>query len=213
MQLPTMIDIFVRYSITMFSMDINPKRSKFLKTAINLLSEKGYKAMTMRELAIKLDCDKSNIYNYINSKQELLDELLSDVSKRFHNGINDIESSSYSPFEKLKAVIALHVRLTFENPNLLSIHQNDWRHLEGNNKKDFIKRRKTYEEKITSIVTEGIDSKLFKSGDSEFLKNCILSSIRWLYTWDVANKKNLNAIEVQKDITDFILNGIGLENN
>ncbi len=189
-------------------MDKNPKRAKFIREATFLLSEKGYKAMTMRELASRLDCDKSNIYNYIASKQALLDQLLFDIADKFHTGLSEIEATSYSAIDKLKEVIRLHIRMTFDNPNKMQIHAYEWRFLEEDRKKLFVNRRKNYEAKISNIVQAGIDEGVFKSGDSEFLRNCILSSIRWLYTWNSPSKKNANPLEVEKNITEFILGGI-----
>lgn len=188
-------------------MDKNPKRERFFKTATLLLSEQGYKAMTIRELAQRLDCDKSNIYNYISSKQDLLDQLLFEIADKFHIGMKEIENSSYSPIEKIKEVIRLHVKMTFENPHKLHIHVNEWRFLSDDRKKVFVKRKKAYEKKIIEIIEAGIQEGSFKPGNKEFLKNCILSSIRWLYTWKVS-EKDQNPIEVQKNITEFILDGI-----
>lgn len=189
-------------------MDRNPKRAKFIKEATHLLSDKGYKAMTMRELASRLDCDKSNIYNYISSKQALLDQLLFEIADKFHNGLSEIEATSYPALDKLKEVIRLHIRMTFDNPNKMQIHASEWRFLEESRKKLFIKRKKIYEAKISDIVQAGIDEGAFKSGDNEFLRNCILSSIRWLYTWNSPSKKTVNQLEVEKNITEFILSGI-----
>lgn len=189
-------------------MDKNSKRERFTIKATQLLSEKGYKAMTMRELATRLACDKSNIYNYIDSKQALLDQLLFEIADKFHKGISEIESTSYSAINKLKEVIRLHIRMTFDNPDKMNIHANEWRFLDEDRKKVFLKRRKIYEAKISDIVQAGIDEGSFKSGDSEFLRNCILSSIRWLYTWNSKSKKAINPLEVEKNITEFILDGI-----
>jgi len=189
-------------------MDKNPKRERFIQEATTLLSEKGYKAMTMRELALRLSCDKSNIYNYIKSKQDFLDMVLFEVADKFHKGLSEIENSSYTALDKLKEVIRLHVRMTFENPQKMNIHANEWRFLDEDRKKIFIKRRRSYENKISNIVNDGISEGSFKNGDSEFLRNCILSSIRWLYTWNISEKKNLNPLEVEKHITEFILDGI-----
>lgn len=192
-------------------MDKNPKKERFIKTATELLSEKGYKSMTMRELAHRLDCDKSNIYNYISSKQDLLDQLLFEIADKFHKGISDIESSSYSALEKLKAIIRLHVTMTFENPYKMNIHANEWRFLDEDRKTLFLKRRQQYEKKISVVVSEGISENIFKKGKPHFIRNCILSSLRWLYTWKIEDKKNINPIEVEKNITDFVLSGIILD--
>ncbi len=189
-------------------MDKNPRKERFFATATQLMSEKGYKAMTMRELATRLGCDKSNIYNYTRSKQELLDIILFEIADKFHKGISEIEDSSYDAIEKLKAVIRLHIKLTFDNPDKLHIHVNDWKFLDQDRMKVFLRRRKSYEKKIEKIVELGIKEGSMRSGDLSFYKNCILSSLRWLYTSEIPSKKNMNPVEVEKNITEFILNGI-----
>ena len=55
---------------------INPKRQRFLDEALKLIHEKGFKGMTMRNIAEKLNCDVANVYNYIENKQALLEERL-----------------------------------------------------------------------------------------------------------------------------------------
>ena len=190
-------------------MDKNPKRERFMKEATELLSEKGYKAMTMRVLADRLECDKSNIYNYISSKQELLDVLLFEIADKFHQGISEIESSSHSAIDKLKAIIKLHISMTYENPYKMNIHANEWKFLDEKRKKLFVKRRKNYENKISEIVSEGITEKAFKKGNPNFQRNCILSSLRWLYTWNISDRNNVKQKEVE-EITEFILKGISV---
>jgi len=64
------------------------RRKRFFLIALQLINKKGYKAMTMRELATALDCDVSNIYNYIKSKHALLEQLLFEISNKFHHGIS-----------------------------------------------------------------------------------------------------------------------------
>jgi len=186
----------------------NPRKERFFSTATQLMSEMGYKAMTMRELAARLGCDKSNIYNYTRSKQELLDIILFEIADKFHKGISEIEDSSYSANEKLQAVIRLHVNLTFENPNKLHIHVNDWKFLDDDRKKIFKKRLKSYEKKIELIVENGISEGTIRKGEISFYKNCILSSLRWLYTTDISTIRNMNPIEMEKNISEFIFNGI-----
>ncbi len=184
------------------------RRKRFFQIALQLINKKGYKAMTMRALAEQLDCDVSNIYNYVKSKHALLEQLLFEISHKFHQGMSDIEASSYTPSEKLKAVIAMHVRLTVAHPFQVNLLVNDWQFLKEPRQKDFIKFRTAYERKLSSIIQEGVAAGTFKSADIEFTVNCILSSIRWLYNWYAPNKTDANPIEIERQMIDFIFNGI-----
>ena len=151
------------------------RRKRFFQIALQLINKKGYKAMTMRELAKELDCDVSNIYNYVKSKHALLEQLLFEISNQFHQGMSDIEASNYTPLEKLKSVIAMHVRLTVAHPFQVNLLVNDWHFLKEPRQKDFIKFRTAYEEKLSSIIQAGVAEGTFKSTDIEFTVNCILS--------------------------------------
>lgn len=184
------------------------RRKRFFTTALELINEKGYKAMTMRELANKLDCDVSNIYNYVKSKHALLEQLLFEISNKFHEGMESINSSAYSPIEKLKAVIALHVRLTVAHPYQVVLLVNEWRHLKEDRQKAFIEFRDTYEQRLASIIQEGIEEGVLQSDNLEFTTNCILSSIRWLYTWYSPKDTSTNPVELERMMTHFVLNGI-----
>lgn len=184
------------------------KRKRFFKVALKLINEKGFKAMSMRLLANELECDVSNIYNYVKSKHDILEQLLFDISNKFHEGMSTIESSNDSPLDKLKAVITLHIRLTVENPYQVVLLVNEWRHLKREKQEEFIAFRNTYEEKLQSIISQGMGQGVLKKGNVEFTMNCILSSIRWLYGWYNPDKKAINPVDLERLMIDFVMNGI-----
>jgi len=184
------------------------KRKRFFRVALKLINEKGFKAMSMRLLATELECDVSNIYNYVKSKHDILEQLLFEISGKFHDGMATIESSSDSSLDKLKAVISLHVRLTVENPYQVVLLVNEWRHLKPEKQEEFIAFRNTYEEKLQSIISQGMEQGVFKKGNVEFTMNCILSSIRWLYGWYNPNDNSITPDELKNWMTNFILIGV-----
>jgi len=185
------------------------RRKRFFQTALQLIKEKGFKAMSMQDLADHLGCHKTNIYNYVKSKQDLLDTLLFEISNKFHEGIADIETSAYPPMEKLKAVVALHVRITVAHPYQVALLVHEWRHLKPERQQEFLEFRNTYEQKLQSILKEGIQEGILDIDNLEFTTNCMLSSIRWLYSWYNPNDPSVNPIELERLMTGFVLNGVG----
>ena len=187
------------------------KRFKELRgIALEILATKGYRAMTMRDIAKELECEVSNIYNHVKSKQVLLDKLLFEISNKFHDGMLDIESSSYGAMEKLKAVISMHIRLTIENPYQVQLLTNEWRHLVKDRQEEFIQLRNLYEQRLRSILKEGVKTGSFRIENIEFSMNCILSSIRWIYSWySPSTKDEMNPLDIEKYMTQFIIRGIG----
>jgi len=190
------------------------RRKRFFQVALQLIHEKGFKAMTMRDLADKLDCDVSNIYNYVKNKHALLVQLLFEISNKFHEGIAIIEIDNLSSLEKLKAVIALHVRLTIEHPYQVALLVNEWRNLWSKKEKErekleeFITFRTNYEQKLTAIIAQGIEDGELSGENLEFTTNCVLSSIRWLYSWYSREKTDISPKELERLMKDFVLNGV-----
>lgn len=186
-------------------------REKFIETALELFHEKGFKATTMRDMAKALQIEAPTLYNYIRSKQQLLDDLVFEIAHQFHDGLSDIYASSYSPSEKLKAIVNLNVRLTTAHPYQVALLVGDWKHLKEDRQKEFLDNRGAYEEMVRSIIQEGMDSCELRSMDLEVATYSFLSSIRWLFSWYIAQNDAVNPVELEKQMADFILKG--MQNN
>ena len=144
----------------------------------------------------------------MKSKNALLEQLLFEISNQFHEGIAGIESSSISPLEKLQAVITLHIRLTIDNPYQVGLLVNEWRQLTPQRQQEFIDFRTSYEQKLQTILKAGVQQGILKVDNLEFTTNCILSSIRWLYSWYNPNNPTISPKELERLMKDFVLNGI-----
>ncbi|MEL6989718.1 MAG: TetR/AcrR family transcriptional regulator, partial [Bacteroidota bacterium] len=161
--------------------EIKSKRQEILEVAGYLFREKGYTATHMKDIAEKVNMEAASLYNHINSKHEILRDLLMYVAYKFQNGMKNIIESSYSDFEKIKAIIALHIRLTTENPHCISLLTKDWKHLKETDLKAFKQIRVKYSEDFLSIVKSAMENGEIKKANPEITLNSILSSVRWLY--------------------------------
>ena len=183
-------------------------REQFLEESLKLFQEKGFKATTMRDIATRLNIEAPTIYNYIPSKQALLDMLVFEIANKFLEGMQFIEQSSYNPGEKLKALINLNVRLTSEYPYQVALLVSNWKHLAPDRMTAFLENRGAYERAFQSIVEAGIQEGLFRNMNVEIATFSILSSIRWLFNWYIQQKEVVNPIELEKQLTEFIFKGI-----
>ncbi|MDF1867026.1 MAG: TetR family transcriptional regulator [Saprospiraceae bacterium] len=187
---------------------VNLKRKRFLEVSLKLIHEKGFKGTTMRDIATQLNCDVANVYNYVDSKQALLEEKLFEISGAFHESINNILISSYSPVDKLKAIVSFHIQLTSRRPFEVALLVNEWRNLKEPILSKFLEEKGGYEDKVRSIIKEGINSGVLRDMDLEIATFAMLSSIRWLHDKYTDPAKTVNPIELEKQISDFILEGM-----
>ena len=186
----------------------SPRKKQFLDESLKMIHEKGYKATTMRDLAERMGFEVSNIYNFIESKEALLESCLFQISEDFHSGIDHILESSYSPTEKLKALVSLNIRLTSTKPYQVGLLVNEWRNLKEPKLTKFVNRRNVYEEKVRLIIREGIVSGDFRPFDMDIITHAVLSSVRWIYYWYTDHSEEVNPVELEKQLTEFVLGGV-----
>jgi len=186
----------------------SPRKKQFLDESLKMIHEKGYKATTMRDLAERMGFEVSNIYNFIDSKEALLESYLFMISEDFHDGIDHILESSYSPTEKLKALVSLNIRLTSTKPYQVGLLVNEWRNLKEPKLTRFTDRRNEYEEKVRMIIREGIESGEFRPFDMDIITHAVLSSVKWIYYWYTDHSEETNPVELEKQLTEFVLGGV-----
>lgn len=185
-----------------------PSRKKqIVKTAASLFREKGYNAVSMRDLASELDIKAASLYNHIKSKQEILSEIIFDVAERFTSHIDEIFPQEISSIEKLEAIIENHIEITIQQTDFLACLNNDWMHLAEENLQDYLKMRNTYEEKFRKILLDGMSKGELENRNPEIVIFSILTTLRTLYLW--YSKKSTIEVEVlKKDLPKTLLNGL-----
>lgn len=182
------------------------RKSEIIQIAAKLFKEKGYSAVTMRDIAKAVGIKAASLYNHINSKQEILKSIIISIAEEFTNGIHTINSSHLSNIDKLKQIIKLHVNITSQNTYGMASLNNDWMHLEGN-LDYYLDLRSKYEEQFRSILNEGIKTNEIVNSNVEVMLFSILSTLRSLYLW-IPKKEDLNIDELSKNLSQVLINGI-----
>jgi AcrR family transcriptional regulator len=183
------------------------RKEEIIVVASQLFKEKGYTAISMRDIAKAMGMKAASLYNHINSKQEILSTLILCVAHEFINGMNQVTSQSSSPIQKITAVIELHIDITVNNSEAIAALNNDWMHLEDEDLKNFIQMREDYEESFRKIVKQGIKEGEIKPHHSEVIVFSILSTLRTLYMW-YQKRGKLDVNVLKKDMVEVMLKGI-----
>jgi AcrR family transcriptional regulator len=183
----------------------NKKRERFLEVVLQLIHEKGFKATTMRDIAEKLNFDVANIYNYIDSKQSLLEIYLFNIQNEFHDSIDLIINSTHTPQEKLRLFICSYIQITAKRPLEQALIANEWRNLKNPKLQEFIDRRKDYENKLKTIINEGVNNGQFRIIDVDITTHIIMSALRSQYIKYIEPKTSVDISEIEKEFSNFIL--------
>ncbi|WP_109302645.1 TetR/AcrR family transcriptional regulator [Aquimarina sp. AU474] len=183
------------------------RKEEIINAASILFKEKGYSAVTMRDLAKAMGIKAASLYNHIQSKQEILATIIIDLAEMFTNGMNQIVNSDENTIQKLEKIIDLHIDVTLRNADGLASLNNDWMHLEEENLQYFEKMRQEYEENFRDIVKKGVARNEIKSFNIEIIVFSTLSTLRTLYLW-YPKQRNIEAEMLKHDMVSVLLKGI-----
>lgn len=187
---------------------MKPNRKKEITTtAAKLFKEKGYRAVTMRDLAENLGIKAASLYNHIRSKQEILSLIVVSTAENFTEHINQAYPKPVSSVQKLEEIISMHIDITIEKTDFLACMNNDWMHLEKKQLVYFLKMRNDYEAKFRRIILDGMNKGELQNRDAEIVLFSILSTLRTFYLW-YSKKNSLSSKQLKKEMMETLLHGI-----
>ena len=183
------------------------KKEVILANAASLFRKKGFKATSLRELADTMGIEAPSLYNHIGSKAELLQDICFNVGKDFTTYLEEMVSAKINPEEKLKKLIQFHIQKIYTDFDNVFVSNHEWKHLQKKQLGDFLKQRKTYENKFISIVEDGINLKLFKQLNPQIVVLTILSAVRGIeFLHSHINEISINTLE--ENMVQHLLTGI-----
>lgn len=188
-------------------MKIIDRKTEIVNVAAKLFKEKGYSAVTMRDIAQAMDIKAASLYNHIKSKQEILVLIIIEIAEEFTSVMQDIVTSDSSAIQKIERVIQLHIDITLRNSDALACLNNDWMHLTDSELSYYIKMRNDYEQNFRSIIKEGIRNAEIQDVNVEVIIFSTLSTLRTLYLW-YDKTKSLNEKILREDMAKVLLKGI-----
>lgn len=187
-------------------MKVETRKQEIILTAAKLFKEKGYSAVTMRDLAADMGIKAASLYNHINSKQAILKDIIISLAEEFTIGMETILSSRENAIEMLKRIIDLHVVITSNNTYGMASLNNDWMHLEEQ-LEYYLELRHNYEANFKEIIKGGIRSQDIVDEDPDIMVFSMLSTLRSLYLW-IPNKEDLNPEYLSQSLSRLLIDGV-----
>lgn len=181
------------------------RKDEIIQTSAILFQKKGYSAVTMRDIAKTMGIKAASLYNHINSKQEILSDIIISLAEQFTEQMKIIKDSNISGIDKLKKIVVLHVDITSNNQFGMASLNSDWMHLEAE-LEHYLGLRKNYENDFRSIIEKGINDDEFINGNSEVMLFSMLSTLRSLYIW-LPKKEDLDIEKFTNELSFVLIKG------
>lgn len=185
------------------------KKSWILDKAGVLFWEKGYHNTGMRDIARACECKPANIYNYFKGKEDILFEVIRDITEQAVMSIKFLEDDEETnPVEQLRSLIKshFHVLMQMTRSNKL-ISDTGLKDLTTDHRKEIIELRDKYDSIMRKVLRRGIESGEFSVKDENVIVY-LLSSIIVRSTIWFSPKGKYSVDEIGDMMFDFAYHGI-----
>ncbi|WP_166295875.1 MULTISPECIES: TetR/AcrR family transcriptional regulator [unclassified Bradyrhizobium] len=153
------------------------------KAGVRLIFERGYEAMSLRQLAAEVGIQAGSLYNHISTKQELLFDLVQDHINDLLRELDLALEGKADPVEKLRAFVAFHVSYHMTRKREVFIANSELRSLEPKNYDAVVALRGAYEQRLAQILADGVAEGVFEVVDIQVGTFAIIAMLTGLCTW------------------------------
>ena len=184
---------------------MSARREELTRQAARLFAQKGYHGTSIGEIAKALGVQKGSLYAHIESKQDLLYEMMAEGARAFHGGLDAIDDS-LRPTEKIRLALRSHLRVVADQLDVATVFVQEWRYLDGERRDEILSERRRYEERIRGLFREGRELGELRSDlDDATAALLALSASNWAYTW---LRPGADTNNLADEFFDLLLNGM-----
>mgnify|MGYP001277381468 FL=1 len=157
-------------------------KPKISEIALHLFAERGYAAVSMRQIASKVGLQVGALYNYFPDKQTILSELLinhmENLLQTWHRQTLPEKSDKLLEF-----FVDFHIEYHLNRPEEVFIAYMELRNLNPDNFKKIEKLRNKYELILSKILSDGVNKNLFTCEETKIASLAIIGMLKEVNTW------------------------------
>jgi TetR/AcrR family transcriptional regulator, cholesterol catabolism regulator len=167
----------------------SPRKEVILEKAAHLFRKNGFNATSMRDLAENVGVEAASLYNHINSKAELLQEICFKIANKFTGHMDEVVGSDQTAIAKIEAILRFHIRQMIHNFEEVYVSDREWKHLTDPYLSNFKGQRRTHRQRIASIIEEGIRKGEIKKIDAPTAVLILLHAVSGIESWHRSRQK------------------------
>lgn len=101
------------------------RREEILEAAARLMARRGFHAVRLDDIGAEVGISGPGMYRYFSAKEDVLAEMLLDISRRLRDGGRAAVARGGGAAELLDALLAVHVGFVATEPDLISVQFRD----------------------------------------------------------------------------------------
>lgn len=189
------------------------RRELIIGAAARLFQAKGYNGTSLGDIAGEVGIDRATLYYYVSSKEELFDEVVTDVVVGNLAVAERIRDSRDPVPDKIRRLITdLMQSYAVHYPFLFVYLQENLAHV-GEQRQAWSQRmrkvNRRYESAIEAIIAEGIaDGSLRPVADPRIVTYGLMGMVNWTNRWFSPQTSSVDAATIGEAYADIFLAGL-----
>jgi len=163
------------------------RREELLQIAAELFATKGFKNTTVRDIADAAGILSGSLYHHFDSKESMIDEILSSFQEELFGKYAEILASSDDPRAKLEAAVRVSFEAIDHHRDEVAIFQNEADYLGSFERFGYLAERHAQSRQVwMTLLTQGVEAgALRKDLDIElvyrFIRDTVWVAVRWYH--------------------------------
>ena len=150
---------------------------------VKLLSEHGFEAMNLRQLAAASGLKTGSLYNYFASKSQFLSMIMCEIIETILEDFERTVDPVQDPVERLRKFIEFHIGWHTVRRAETFVGFMEMRNLAADDYKKYTSLRRRYEDYVTDIIVRGVEAGRFEVADPRVTTFVLLGMLTATSTW------------------------------
>lgn len=167
--------------------DRKPREERWpelIEVATEVFYEKGYEAASLQGIASRLGILKGSLYYYIQSKEDLLFEVIKSVHQEGLANIESLAAGEGDALRRLRNVIIGHIDHECRNLKKTAVFLHELQALAPDRQAEILGGEHAYRRVFSDLITAGQKEGLIPDSlDPKLAALWILGSMNWVYRW------------------------------
>jgi TetR/AcrR family transcriptional regulator, cholesterol catabolism regulator len=185
--------------------------AELIEVATQVFYEKGYDGASLQDIAERLGMLKGSLYYYIQSKEDLLFDVISTVHKEGLAVIRGRADVPGGPLERLENVIVGHVEHTCRNLVPTAVFLHELSALPPERRQEVLGSEHAYQGVFRDLIELAQKDGLVRAElDPRLATLSVLGSANWVYRWFRPGGE-FSAEQIGAQLADMSIRGIATE--
>jgi AcrR family transcriptional regulator len=183
------------------------KRERILKEMIELFQERGFRDVTLDALAERLKVTKPFIYQFFDSKQQLIATVYERGAQQLLASIEGYLDSELPAAKRLHDFVRSFALQNIESRAISAVFSQEEGDLPPETLKAIRAIHRQFDNKLASLIEDGIKAGEFSVPEPHIAGLAISGMVRWIHRWFQDGR--LSASEIAALFADYALNLVG----